>query len=167
MSEYWRIFLQVIFYLVFAMLLKIFAQDIDYRHMDPANALIKLSFSHAGQHREECRRLSQEELEKLAPNMRMPVSCNRERLPLLVEITLDGEVIYRDSLPPAGLAKDGESSVYKRFSVSPGTHTVTARLRDSHRNEGFDYEQTGTVTLSPQQNFVIDFNAGTGGFIFL
>jgi hypothetical protein len=166
MPEWWRIILQLPFYLAFAAPLAYFSHLPPYVHQDPERALIKLSFSHAGEHKEECRRLTAEELAALAPNMRKPISCKRERLPLLVEIVMDGELLYRASLPPAGLAKDGESTVYKRFSVAVGTHALTARLRDSRRPEGFDYELNGEVLLKPQQNFVITFNADTGEFIF-
>ena len=167
MPEIWRLILQLPFYLAFIMLVAYLSQQPAYQHLDPDLALIKLSLSHAGQHKEECHRLTPEELAKLAPNMRKPISCNRERLPLLVEIILDDNLLYRASLPPAGLSEDGESTVYKRFPVTAGTHTITARLRDSHRPDGFDYERTEAVSLSPQQNYVIDFNADTGGFIFL
>lgn len=167
MPETWRIILQVLFYSAFAFVLAYFSQQPSYQHHDPENALIKLSFSHAGQHKEECRRLSQEEIAELAPNMRRPMSCNRERMPLLIEVIMDDVVLYRDFLPPSGLSKDGVSTVYKRFPVVPGKHIITARLRDSRRIEGFDYEHSEEVVLSPQQNFVIDFKINTGGFIFL
>jgi len=167
MPEIWRMLLQLPFYTVFALLLAYLSQQPAYQHLDPENALIKLSLSHAGQHAEECRRLTPEELAELAPNMRRPISCNRERLPLLVELILDDNLLYQASLTPAGLSKDGESTVYKRFPVKAGTHTITARLIDSHRTEGFDYEHSATVILAPQQNFVIGFNVDTGGFIFL
>ena len=167
MPEIWRMILQLPFYLAFALLLAYLSQQPAYQHQDPGHALIKLSLSHAGEHKEECRRLTPEELAELAPNMRRPISCNRERLPLLVEIVLDDNLLYRAYLTPAGLSRDGESTVYKRFPVTAGTHTITARLRDSNRLEGFDYENSEAISLSPQQNFVIGFNADTGGFIFL
>jgi hypothetical protein len=39
-------------------------------------------------------------------------------------------------------------------------------MRDSSRREGFDFERSATVMLAPRQNFVIDFHADAGGFIF-
>jgi len=167
MPDIWRIAVQVLFYAAFALLLGYFSQQPAYQHQNPDNALIKVSIGHAGQHAHECRRLSPEEIAKLAPNMRRTISCDRERLPLMVEIIMDGDVLFRDLLPPSGLSKDGESTVYKRFSVTAGKHYITARLRDSKRTEGFDYEHSENVILSPQQNFVIDFNINSGGFIFL
>jgi len=99
--------------------------------------------------------------------MRRPSDCPRERLPLLIELELDGEPLYRDSLPASGLAGDGASTAYKKFPVAAGKHTLVARLRDSRRAAGFDYEQTAEITLNPQQNFVLDFRPELGGFLFL
>ena len=66
----------------------------------------------------------------------------------------------------AGLHPDGASAVYQRFSVAAGHHRIVARLRDSARSEGFDHERAMEIDLFPGQNFVIDFRAESGGFIF-
>jgi hypothetical protein len=158
---------QAIAYALFAVVVGYFATQPAYTHLDPEKAQIKLSFGHAGQHTTECRRLTQEELNQLAPNMRRPLDCPRGRLPVLIELELDGELLYREALPPSGLAGDGVSTAYKTFPVDPGPHRLVARLRDSKRTEGFDHEKASTITLSPQQNFVIDFHPSRGGFLFL
>lgn len=158
---------QFIAYALFALVVGYFATQPAYTHLDPDKALIKLSFSHAGAHRQECRQLTQEELNRLPPNMRRPMDCPRERRPLLVELELDGEILYRDELPPSGLAGDGASTAYRKFPVAAGSHQLVARLRDSRREEGFDYVKSAEVTLAPQQNFVIDFRPEFGGFLFL
>jgi len=85
----------------------------------------------------------------------------------VVEVELDGALLYHDLLPPTGLAGDGESTVYRRFVVAPGAHVLTARLRDTRREQGYDHEHTERVELSAGQNFVIDFSLARGGFEFL
>ncbi len=162
-----RIVMQGAAYAVFAAFIGYFSSAPEYTHLDPELALIKLSFSHAGAPRTECRRLSQEELDALPPNMRRPTECPRERVALLVELEIDGELAYRGTRPPSGLAGDGASTVYERFPVEPGPHRIAIRLRDSRRTSGFDWEQQGDVDIKPRQNFVIDFRAETGGFKFL
>lgn len=157
---------QLVAYALFALAVGYFATQPAYTHLGPDEALIKLSFSHAGAHVQECRKLSQEELEQLPPNMRRPTECPRERVALLVELELDGKILYRDTLPPSGLSGDGASTAYQTFPVRAGTHQLVARLRDSRREEGFDYEQAADVSLAPQQNFVIDFRPERGGFLF-
>lgn len=158
---------QVLAYTLFAITVGYFATRPAYTHHDPDNALIKLSFSHAGQRKGDCRQLTPEELAALAPNMRKPLDCPRERLPLVVELLLDGEILFKGELPPSGLAGDGTSTVYEKFPVEPGRHRLTARLRDSARTDGFDYEGETEVTLEPLQVFVVEFKATKGGFIFL
>jgi hypothetical protein len=152
---------QFIAYALFALVVGYFATQPVYTHLDPDMALIKLSFSHAGAHRQECRQLTQEELNRLPPNMRRPMDCPRERRPLLVELELDGEILYRDELPPSGLAGDGASTAYRKFPLAAGSHQL------GRREEGFDYVKSAEVTLAPQQNFVIDFRPEFGGFLFL
>lgn len=158
---------QTLAYALFVGVIGYFATRPAYTHLDPDMAVIKLSFSHAGAHREECRRLSQEELNALPPNMRRPTDCPRARVALLVELELDGAQIYRKTLPPSGLAGDGASTAYKKFPVTAGRHRLVARLRDSRRSEGYDYQKTADITLKPQQNLVIDFRPELGGFLFL
>ena len=154
-------------YAAFVLLIGYFATMPVYTHMDPGAAAITLSFGHAGERKTPCRRLTAEEIAALPANMRRPMDCPRERVPLLVELLIDGETLYSAFLPPSGLAGDGTSTAYERFVVAPGRHVVTARLRDSRREEGFDYEHEGIVELVAGQNLVIDFRADTGGFRFL
>jgi len=137
-----------------------------YLHFDPDKALIKMSFSHPGQRVGDCRQLTPEEIAALAPNMRQALDCPRERNPVYVELELDGTLLYSASSAPSGLARDGLSTIYERFIVEPGRHTLVARLRDSARSEGYDYENEADVDISPQQNFVIDFRTDTGEFLF-
>lgn len=158
---------QAAVYAAVALLLGFFAQSPRYQAFPADMAQIKLSLAHGAQPKGECRRLSRAELDKLPPNMRKPVSCPRQRLPLLVELLVDGRTVYSASVEPTGLSGDGPSRVYERFAVTPGRHQITARLRESARTEGFDYERTAEILLRPGQNLAIDFRAETGGFLFL
>ena len=162
-----RVFAQLVLYAGFAFAVMTFSGYPPYVRVDPDSAVIKLSFSHAGSLREPCRTLSPEELEALAPNMRSGVDCPRERVPVTVELEIDGEPVYQAALSPSGLAHDGPSSAYERFEVPPGRHHIRVRLRDTPRERGFDHERTATVRLASRQSFVIDFRAELGGFQFL
>ena len=162
-----RAFAQFALYAGFALVVAIFSYWPPYARIDSDSAVIKLSFSHAGDLREPCRTLSPEELAKLAPNMRSGVDCPRERVPVVVELEIDGERAYHAALDPSGLAGDGPSSVYERFEVPAGPHRIRVRLRDTRRESGFDHEGTTDVGLAPRQSFVIDFRAELGGFQFL
>ncbi len=158
--------LQGVAYAAFAAFIGYFSVAPAYRYLPPDKALIKLAFSHAAERRVPCRKLSPEEIAALPPNMRKPEECERERLPLLVELELDGELIYRVEQQPTGIWKDGASTVYEKFLVAPGEHLVVARLRDRRDTTGFDYEQSAEIDLHPMQNFVIGFRKEFGGFMF-
>jgi hypothetical protein len=155
---------QGVFYVAIAALIGYFANAPSYSRVPPDHALIKLSFTHGAEHRGDCRRRTAEELAKLAPNMRKPMDCPRERLPVTVELDIDGKTVYTGILPPTGLSGDGPSRTDQRFVVQAGPHRLGARLRDSVRAEGFDYVMERDVDLAAGQSLSIDFDAVSGGF---
>lgn len=154
---------QVLLYGVFALIIGVFSRWPGYRHIGADEALIKLSFTHAGKRVAECRQLNADELAKLPPNMRAPMKCGRERAPVVVEVDVDGTPAFRRSAAPSGLSRDGASSVYQRLTLGAGAHRVAVRLKDSAGNGGFDYRREENVTLAPAQILVIDFDAEKGG----
>lgn len=153
-------------YAAFAALIGYFSMYPVYDPFPAGHALVKLSLAYAGKPKGECRRRTSEELAKLAPNMRKPFVCPRRRVPLLIELEMDGAVLYRDVLKPSGISGDGPSQAYKRFTVPAGEHRFVARLRDSDRAEGFDHVRGETVTLTAGQNLAIDFKGAAAGFTF-
>ncbi len=158
---------QVAVYGAFMAVLGYFATLPAYSYLDPGAAVVTLSFRHAGATVRECRRLTPEEIAALPPNMRRPTDCPRARVSLLIELQLDDEILYRASLAPSGLAGDGASSAFERFVVAPGRYRLSARLRDSRREQGFDHQMAEDIELLPGQHLVVDFRADTGGFRLL
>jgi hypothetical protein len=156
---------QAVLYALFAAAIGFFSTYPRYRHLPEDVALLKLSFSHPGQLKAECRKRTPEELAKLPPNMRNPLDCSRERSPVTVELALDGGVIAKRLVPPAGLSKDGPSTVYARFPVPAGDHRLSVRLNDSVREPGFNFTRDEQVHLAPGQILVVDFNAEKGGIV--
>ena len=156
---------QAVVYLGIAVLLGYFSASPAYRHFPEDQALIKISVVHSAQRKEACRRLSAEEIAALAPNMRKSVACSRERLPIHLEVVFDGEPLVKEVLPPTGLSSDGPAKLYRGITVEPGSHHLVLRMRDSARDEGYDYVYDGQIELAAQQNLVVDFRAESGGFI--
>jgi len=143
-----------------------FASSPDYRQVPEGMAQIKMALNHGGARAEECHRLTAEELSKLPSTERRPSDCSRERLPVVVRLALDGNTIYDATLEPTGLSRDGQARAYEKFWVAAGRHEITAELRDSKRQQGYDYQKTAQVDLKPWQNFSIEFQAEQGGFLF-
>lgn len=157
---------QIVIYAMFGGVIGYFSSHPAYDYFPADKTLVKLSFIHGAKRKGKCRKRTREELQKLAPNMRKPMVCPRQRLPVYVELLLDGKIIFQATLPPSGLSGDGPSRVYARFPIAPGRHTLTARLRDTARTTGFDYERTVTRDLKPKHSLAIDFRADVGGFVF-
>ncbi|MDH3758935.1 MAG: hypothetical protein OEV10_06805 [Gammaproteobacteria bacterium] len=166
MNSWFRIALQALTYAAFAVVLGYLSASPAYDYAAEEYATVKLSLSHAANRVKPCVRLTPKEIAELAPNMRRPEKCERERLPLTVEFEIDGEIVTRIEAAPSGLWNDGPASVYERFEVAPGTHTIIARLRESDRPDGWDYVHSETVTLLAGRYFTVTFRAETGGFSF-
>jgi len=125
-------------------------------------AALTVTFTHGAERRGECRRLSQEELARMPPNMRRPTECPRGRMPVILEVDLDGVPLLQASLPPTGLSGDGPSQIYRRFALPARDYEIEVRLRDTRRETGFDHAATRRVRLVPGQNLVIDFRPDSG-----
>ncbi len=154
---------QFLLYALFAGVLGVFSRWPVYRPIAADQAVIKLSFSHHGKPIADCRIASAQELAKLAPNMRAPQRCPRERSPVVVELDVDGALVYHGSAMPSGLSKDGASAMYQRLMVAAGSHRIAVRLNDDARKPGFSYVREAAITLMPAQILVIDFDADKGG----
>ena len=136
-----------------------------YQRFATDKAQILVSLNHGGKPKGKCRVLSADEIARTAKNMRRRTICPRERLPVTVEILVDGQRLFHQTALPGGLAGDSPSRIYERFSMPTGHHSLIMRLRDSARTNGFDYERTADVDLAPRQRLVIDFDAASGGFV--
>lgn len=157
---------QVVFYVLAAAGTAYLAANPVYHQFPADKAQIKLSFAHGAARMEDCRRLTPKEIAKLPPGQRRPNTCSRERVPVHVQLSVNDETVYEATLEPTGLSRDGPARVYQKFAVPAGRHVIVARLRDSKRKQGFDYETQKSVDLTPWQNLSIDFKADAGGFIF-
>jgi quinol-cytochrome oxidoreductase complex cytochrome b subunit/coenzyme F420-reducing hydrogenase delta subunit/NAD-dependent dihydropyrimidine dehydrogenase PreA subunit len=151
---------------LFAVAAGIFTIWPPFSQLEPGNGIISLTFSHAGQRIEECHTLTQEELNKLPPNMRKPTDCPRARHPVNVSFSVDGEPRYSQSLPPSGFWSDGESVIYDRIELPAGEHELFIGMSDSGRPQGFDYTGGTNITISAGQHFVVEFDHREKSFIF-
>ncbi len=152
---------QGITFAIFAVTIGYLSTSPAYIAHSPEKAQLKLSFTHAGKHVEECKKRTREELAKLAANMRAPMECSRERWPVIAELSLDGKNIYQGVARPAGIKKDGHSSFYQEFPVATGKHTITVGLWDTRAEAGdgdYDFILEQEVDLKAKEILVIGFD---------
>jgi hypothetical protein len=123
-----------------------------------------LSFSHAGQRVRECRKLTQDELNQLPPNMRKPEDCPRERLPIRVFFAVEETTLYDRTLAPTGLWHDGSATVYRRLEIPAGKQKMFIGMNDRGQADSFDYSLARVVDLAPGQHVVVEFDSERGAF---
>ena len=157
---------QAFLYAVFAACVGYLSVAPTYQYADPKLAVIKLSLSHAADRVEECVKLTPQQINERAIKGEPINECERERLPLAVELEVDGSTVLAMTAVPSGLWNDGPASVYETLAVDAGVHTISARLRDSARETGWDYEYSEQVNLAPGRYFTITFRGENGGFEF-
>ena len=157
-----RWLLQAVNYTLFMALVWYFSSAPAVRLIGPDEARITIAFAHAGQLREPCRMLSQEELNQLAPNMRKIDDCPRERSPVMIEARLDGEPFYSAVLPPPGLFGDGGVDVFFSSKIPAGEHRLELKMNDSVRVDGFNFIFEQPIELAPSQILLVDFDKKEG-----
>ncbi len=145
---------------VFAIVVGYFSESPDLRLRGAEAALIKLSISHQGKLRYECRERSAEEMEDMPANMRRPLDCPRERWPLQVSLRMDEKSLFDAEVPPTGLAKDGTAYVYRRLPVPAGEHTLRLSVLDSQDPDAEADRRTKTLELAPGQVLVVEYVGG-------
>ena len=160
-----KILVQASVYGLFILAVGGFSNAPKYHRLKQDEAEIRLAFSHFGQPIRECRRRSQTELAELPPNMRTPMDCPRQRLPIQVTFDLDAQQVFQASIPASGIWGDGEATVYERFVVAAGPHRLQIKMRDSIRREGFDHQLDEQVFINALQNVVIGFDPGRKQFV--
>lgn len=156
---------QVLLYAAFAAFVGVFSVWPAYRHLDPDQALLRLSFKHAGKFATDCRERTAEELARMPPQLRTAQDCQRERSPVRIRVELDGRALYDESFAPAGLRRDGAASGYHRLPIAAGGHVIRVQVNDDVRVSGFNYERQARVDLRPGQVVLVDFIADRGGVV--
>lgn len=160
-----RLLGEIVAYAVFAAVVGLLSVWPSYEIIGNGRAIISLSFSHAGERVGECHTLSQEELNKLPPNMRKPTDCPRERHPVRVELRSGEKLLYEKLLAPSGIWADGKANVYHRIDVPAGVHELFVGMNDSGNDIGFDYETAARVDVGPGRNIVIRFDEQSRQFL--
>jgi len=164
MDKILRYGLQAINYTLFMGMVWFFSIKPPYHQLDEGQAVITLAFSHAAQLREACIKKTQEELMKLPPNMRIPMSCPRERSPVTVELYLDSELMTRHVLEAPGLHNDQGVDMFERIKVPAGKHQLRVWMNDDVNVEGATFRHEQAISLQPEQQILVDFHVATGGF---
>ena len=156
--------LQGVNYTLFMALVWYFSFNPPYQQLAEDEAVVTLAFGHAAKRVAECTVLSQEELNELAPNMRKPMDCPRERSPVTIELQLDGELVAKEVIRAPGLYQDQSIDIYRNIEVPHGEHLLSVWMNDDINVEGPTFRFEETVSLQPAQRLVLSFDSTKNGF---
>jgi ferredoxin/coenzyme F420-reducing hydrogenase delta subunit len=162
----WKVPVTAFAYIAFAVIVGWLSIWPRFQLIDDGKAMISLSFSHAGPRIGECRKLTQEELNRLPPNMRKPEDCPRERLPIRVVFSSNGDTLYEATRSPTGLWKDGAANVYRRLEVEGKSQRLFIGMNESGISPEFDYSLEQEVDLAPGEHVVVEFDGTRKSFVF-
>jgi hypothetical protein len=100
------------------------ASRVPYAASDADRAMIRLSWRTPGAQVEECRRVSEEELEALPVHMRREEVCERRALPYRLYVLVNGQTVYDEVVRPAGAREVRPLYVFREIPVAPGSYQV-------------------------------------------
>jgi hypothetical protein len=91
-------------------------------------AAIRLSWRAAGEHVEECRTPTPEELAAVPAHMRRERICEGRLLPFRLRVQVDGTSLFDALVRASGARRDRPTYVLDEFRVAPGAHRVAVRF---------------------------------------
>lgn len=124
-----------------------------WRMADNDHARVRLSWSARPERVEQCRRLSDDELAKLPPHMRLRTQCEGGFARYLLTLSVDERVVSRDTLRGGGLRHDRPIHVFGEVDIAAGArhlHVEVTRLdsatsSDSEPGRAQDAEKLDTL----------------------
>jgi hypothetical protein len=101
-------------------------------------ARLRLSWSARPERVEQCRTLSDAELSRLPPHMRLRTHCSGRSARYLLAVALDSHLVYSDTIRGGGLRHDRPMRVFAEFAIPARSMAVRVSLSrlDSTTSEG-------------------------------
>ncbi|QOC22499.1 hypothetical protein IC757_16065 [Wenzhouxiangella sp. AB-CW3] len=121
---------------------------------------LKISMAHLAERVEPCRPLTEEEQTDLPPTRRVTEVCPRGRVPTLVRVRLDGELIIDRRVKAAGWQEDGRAYLLEFEPLPAGHYELELALRDSPREEGYDMQRQFKLALEPGHSALLEIGDG-------
>ena len=113
------------------------------RTSEGSTAIVRVSIGARPERIEVCRRQSDEELAKVAPQMRQRVVCEGASARYRLELFRDGQRLLQEIVRGGGLRHDRPLYVFREFEVAPGSASYALRLTriDTVRADDDDEEE--------------------------
>lgn len=101
---------------------------IPYPPVPPGYAVVRLAWRAPGQRIEECRRMTEEELQRLPVHMRREETCEQQVLPYRLSVFLDDSLVLDLRIRAAGAHRDRPLYVYEELAAEPGRRKLAVRF---------------------------------------
>jgi len=108
---------------------------------------VRLTWRMAGQAIDDCRTLSEEELEELPAHMRQAEVCETYVPPYHLRVQVDGEMIEDILVLAGGAHEDRPIYVYSELRVAPGPHELSVVFEQEMQSD--DAQQQAAATDDP------------------
>ncbi|MBI4827865.1 MAG: hypothetical protein HY804_03510 [Nitrospinae bacterium] len=136
-----------------------------YHFHEPGDTQMVVSFKTLTANLTLCGEEEQKEFEETASHRRSHmqrksrVCGSRERVPLRLDVWLDGQQLTGELIQPSGLQADGVTFVFKRYTFPAGAHAVKVAAQD-YRADGSGQKTVfeRTLALDAARVTVIDYD---------
>jgi ferredoxin/coenzyme F420-reducing hydrogenase delta subunit len=135
--------------------------SLPYRSPLSSQPELVVSFMHRGEAIEQ-RAPTKEELAKRLPHMRAQVNLSRERAPVRLRITVDGQNVLDRTYKPKGISGDGPSMALEHLALSAGAHSVQVEIADTPDPDKWTYQWRQQVEFQPHRTRVLLFESKAG-----
>ncbi len=134
---------QLLFFSALMVFAGYFSDSPAYQLLESGQTELKLVVRHSGNIIGECRALDTGEIAALAPNMRRPMVCPREKAPMRVELDLNNKREFTETITPSGLHDDGVLALFRKFTLDSGDLILHLRITENPDAGGLprDYEK--------------------------
>lgn len=125
--------------------------QVPYEAEAGGHAVIRLAWRIRGVRVEECRQLTQEELDRVPSHMRRTEECEGRTLPYRLQVTLDGRELVDEEVRASGARGDRPLYVFHEQAVAPGAHEIRIQFarQDGDGVDREDLSQLGEKADEP------------------
>lgn len=123
-----------------------------------ATPLFVISLKAAGEAKNACRALTDDEKKRLPIHMQGQTICERGRADLRLHASIDGQELLRRSYTPRGVWNDGNSVAIESIPVEPGEHSLAVEIGDSSDPHEFHYRTERAVRFEPGRQVSLLFD---------
>lgn len=148
-----HIAIQLLVWAVLGLVVLALADGPSFDPLPAEHGQLTLAVAHLSERVEPCRQLSEAERMDLPPTRRVSEVCERARVPVRIELVVNGRTLLARKFQPSGFHDDGRIYLVEAWPLPAGDYraelTLTGRTEDSSHHEIFEF------TLSARTNAVV------------